>query len=454
MDLKKYFIVFLMLGSMGFSILLFQHFIEDIFLSIPILLNFLISFFICLKYAPENHIIKLSSIYLVGFLLFICGRFIYNIFFPDNAFCIEFGFVYCLDNNEKIKSAILINLSLIFFTYGFLNNKYNKIKKNTVFFEANKNTLLIISCIGLFFGLFSLNNSYKLILSAINNGYLSIYSEQDGIYSTPISLIVFTFFVAILAIQYCFKNKYYFCLIFYRLSLFIYLVIMISSIFQGSRSSFISGLIFILWIYLDNKKINLKNIMFGSLILFFMFFANDLASLSGARDASSNKQDIFNIILEDMLYNQGITMMVFNMGVLNNEFPFLAYLKVILPGIQIFYSFFDNINNSHLTFSSFLLYKLEPVTLSQGFGLGWSLLGDFYAFSFGFLPLFLFYNYYWGKIIYRISERCNDSVYYKGLFICFLTQIFMISRSSISILWALIIFYSIFYLLGRLRFKK
>lgn len=453
MDLRKYFTVFFMLGNMCFSILLFQHFSKDIFLSIPILLNFVVSFFVCLNYAPENHIIKLSSIYLLGFLLFICGRFIYNIFFPDNTFCIRFGFVYCLNDNEKIKSSILINLSLIFFTFGFLNNKYNKIKNDIVVFEANKNTLLIISYISFFLGLFSLNNTYKRILSAINDGYLSLYSEQDGIYSTPISLIIFTFFVAILAIQYCFKNKYYFCLIFYRVNLFIYLVIMISSVFQGSRSAFISGLIFILWIYLDNKKINLKNIIFGSLVLFLMFFANNLASYFGARD-STIVNDLKDYIIEDILYNQGITMMVFNMGVLYNDFPLLSYLKVLLPGVQVFYGFIDNVYNHDLTFSSNLLYQLSPSVFSQGFGLGWSLLGDFYNFSFGFIPLFIIYNYYWGKLIFNISKNFKTNIYFTGLFICFLTQLFMISRGSISNLWALIIFYTIIYFLISLKSKK
>ena len=453
MELKKYFFIFFMLGNMVFSIIFFQHFNKDIILSISTLLNLFMSFIFCIRYAPDSNIIKLSSIYLTGFLLFICGRFFYNIFSPSDTFCIEFGFSYCLNNNEKIKSIVLINLSLIFFTYGFLNNKIYNVKENIITFEPNKKILLIISFISIFLGVFSLNNSYKLIINAVNNGYMSIFSEQDGMYATPISLIVFTFFVAILSIQYCFKNKYYFCLMFFRLNLLIYLIIMISSILQGSRSSFISGLIFILWVYLENKKINLKIILFGVLILFLMFIVNDLASLSGARDAS-NQHDIKDFIIEDIFYNQGITMMVFNMGVLNNEFPLISYLKVLIPGIQIFYGLFENIYNYNLTFSSNLLYKLSPSVFSQGFGLGWSLLGDFYSFSFGVIPLFIIYNYYWGKLIYKISRNFKKNIFYTGLFICFLTQIFMISRGSISNLWALIIFYSIIYFLITLKFKK
>ena len=147
-------------------------------------------------------------------------------------------------------------------------------------------------------------------------------------------------------------------------------------------------------------------------------------------------------------------MMVFNMGVLYNDFPLLSYLKVLLPGVQVFYGFFDNVYHHDLSFSSYLLYKLSPSVFSQGFGLGWSLLGDFYSFAFGFIPLFIIYNYYWGKLIFNISKKFKTNIYFTGLFICFLTQLFMISRGSVSNLWALIIFYTIIYFLISLKSKK
>lgn len=441
-----------MLTNIFVALLFFHLFSMDIILSVSTIINILFSGYYCVKNSPENHIFKLVLIYLLGFGLFVCGRFFSNLFSQSDTFCLEFGFYYCLSDEEKIKSIFLINLALVFFTYGFLNN-VKKTSDNNIILDPNTNTLFILSVISPFLGGYSLYSSYLLISKAISEGYMSIFESQDGVYSSSLGLIVFTLFVSMMAIQYVYKEKYKFCLIFFRLNVFIYLLIMLSSVLQGSRSGFIAGLFFVTWLYLQNKKIHLKHIFFVLSIFLLMFFANDLASLSGARQATSDN-DFFLIILEDIFYNQGTTMMVFNMGVLNDSYPILAYLKVLIPGIQIFYSFFYDIYNYNLTFSNNLLYRLSPSTFSQGFGLGWSLLGDFYAFSFGFLPLFLLFNYYWGVVLYKISDRFNHNGFFQGLFICFLTQIFMLNRASISGLWALVIFYTIIYFLISLKSKK
>lgn len=456
MSLKKYLLIAFMFLNFTISLILFNHYSLDLILSYSIIVNYILSFIFCYKFSPDNNILKLVSIYLFGFGLFICGRFFANVFFVGDVYCIDFGFFYCLSHNEKLESMFLINMSLIFFVYGFLNNK---LTLKTSFYDNkvdyfNKNTLFILSLLSVFLGLYVLYGSYSTIITAINEGYMSIFSNQDGVYSTPILLIIFTLFVAILSLQYSFVSKYKFCKFFFRVNVFIYSIIMLSSILQGSRAAFITGLIFLLWLYLLNRKIKLKTVFFPIFIIILIFLANDLASLSGARDASSANVDVLRIVLEDMLYNQGITMMVFNVGFLNNDYPLLAYLKVLLPGIQVLYGFFHEINNSHLTFSSYLLYQLDPSVFSDGFGLGWSLLGDFYAFSFGFFPLFLFYNYCWGKIIFKVSDSFGNDFFYNGLFICFVTQVFMLSRSSISILWALIIFYSILYVLIKVKVKS
>lgn len=455
MKQMNYFFIISMFLNVAIATLIYQHFGVDSVLSWSIIFNLIISYFLCIRCSLDDNPIKLVFIYLVGFTLFICGRFIANVFGVSDVFCIEFGFVYCLSDLEKIKSFLLINCALIAFLFGFINNKTKRAdnKNEIVLKYPNTLVLFFLSIVGVFLGGISLYNSYKLILSAINNGYLSIFSEQDGLYSTPLTLVAFTFFVAIMAIQYTYKSRIKFSLWFFRVSVLLYIVIMISSVLQGSRSGFITGLLFGLWLYLDKKKLNFRLVLVGIGIFFLIFIVNDLASLSGARDAA-NDNGLAKFLLEDVLYNQGITMMVFNMGMLNDGYPILAYLKVLFPGIQIIYGWFDTVYNYNLTFSSNLLYRLAPSVFAQGFGLGWSLLGEFYAFSFSFIPLFMLLNYGWGKLLFLISSRINYNQFFSGLFICFLTQIFMISRGSVSNLWALVIFYCIVYLLVTVRLKK
>ena len=60
-----------------------------------------------------------------------------------------------------------------------------------------------------------------------------------------------------------------------------------------------------------------------------------------------------------------------------------------------------------LSFSQHLMYKLSPSLFYDGYGLAWSLLGDFYAFSFGLIFLFFLYKYIWGRIIYFVSAAIS-----------------------------------------------
>ena len=182
------------------------------------------------------------------------------------------------------------------------------------------------------------------------------------------------------------------------------------------------------------------------------FFSNYFASLSKARVVTDNR-GLYEKIVEEVFYGQGISMMVFNIGTLEGGYPFLAYLKTIFPGIQVIFSLFSDIQQYQLSFSHSLTYRLAPSVYYDNMGWGWTLLGDFYAFSFGFPFLFLFYNFLWGKLLFKVSALSNSSTYYKGLFFCFLLVVFSISRASISYLIFLVFLYSILYFSLKFKFR-
>lgn len=443
MSLKNLIFILIMMVSCISSLLIYNFYSYDLVFSISLILNLFLSFIILWKKSPDEYLVKLSIVYLVGFTLFIGGRYIANIFGVEDIYCYEFGYSYCLSGDEKIKLNFLINFSLISFIIGFLykSNKVSSLKRNNNQY-FNKKVLSAIVVLSFVTGTFSIYFQLEAVAIAINKGYSALYEGQDEAYQAPFSLISNTLFVASLATIYS-VNKNIKPFIFY--SVFsIFIAGQLLGVLTGARSSFINAIIILLWLFLGTKKISPKKILVLASIPFVFLMTNYLSSLSGARSTTSGGSFYDTIILE-IFYGQGTSMMVFGIGSLETDYPVLAYLKTIFPGIQIIYSFFTDINNYELSFSQSLSYRLAPSVYYDNMGWGWSLLGDFYAFSFGFSILFLLYNFIWGKLIFKISLLNDSSMYYRGLFFCFLITVFSINRASISYLVFLVFLYTFFY---------
>lgn len=434
------------------SLLIYNFYNHDVIFSISLVLNLLLSFIILWKNSPDEYLVKLSMVYLGGFALFIGGRYIANIFGIEDIYCYDFGYFYCLSTNEKIKLNFLINGSLISFIIGFLykpNNFSSLRKSNDQYF--NKKVLSAIIALSFVTGAFSIYFQLETVAIAIKGGYLALYEAQGEVYKAPFALISNTIFVASLATIYS-VNKNIKPFIFYSL-VSIFIVGQLLGVLTGARSGFINALIILLWLFLGNKKISPKKILVLASIPFILLVTNYLSSLSGARVTTSGGS-LYDTIILEIFYGQGTSMMVFGIGSLETDYPVLAYLKTIFPGIQIIYSFFTDINNYELSFSQSLSYRLAPSVYYDNMGWGWSLLGDFYAFSFGSSILFLIYNFIWGKFLFKISLLNNSNIYYRGLFFCFLITVFSINRASISYLVFLVFLYTVFYFSLKLVLRK
>ncbi len=292
---------------------------------------------------------------------------------------------------------------------------------------------------GVLAGLYTSFGTIQSIFKAISSGYLSLYSGQIEEYSSPINLIIMVFFNATVALIFSYRNKINNKLFYFILAIFLFNLVI--SILSGSRANFVSALLVILWFMMGEKKVSLKKILITATLILSVFLTNSIASITGARGASEDNSGFYTKIVEEIFYNQGITMMVFNMGVIENDYPILAYIKTIVPGSQIIYSWFSPVYQYELSFSQHLMYKLSPSLFYDGYGLAWSLLGDFYAFSFGLIFLFFLYNYIWGRIIYFVSAGYGVNTFYNGMYFCFLISIFILNRFSISSFLVLIMFY-------------
>lgn len=454
MNSKNIVFILLMLINSTITLLFYNFYNYDILFSVSIVLNIIISFYILLKNSPEDYILKLSLVYLMGFSLFIGGRYIASLFGAKDIYCFDFGYTYCLNTNEKIKLNFLLNSSLVFFVLGFI---FRSKESNDVINQKeefiNKSALTVILISSVILGFLSIYFQLESVLEAIKGGYGVLYEGQGTAeeYQTPVTLLIGTIFLATIAIAYSVNNKMKPIIFYILVSMYIFSQLI--SVLTGARAGFITAIVILLWIFLGRGKFGLKKLAVIVSAVFIISVTNYVSSLSGARINTSGSS-LYESIVEEIFYGQGISMMVFSIGTIEDSYPTIAYLKTILPGIQVIYQSIFPVEPYDLSFSTSLTHKLAPSVYYDNMGWGWTLLGDFYAFSFGITAIFLFYNFVWGKLLYKISALNSTNTYFRGLFFCFIISVFNINRASISYLIFLIFLYTVLYFSLKLVIRK
>lgn len=440
-------IVFLLI-SLFYVIIFNNYFISCLLL----MFNLFLAFFIVNIDNKVKSFINLQSIFLLGFFLFFLGRFpafILDQSIYEDVFCIDFIFNYCENISNIIYLILVLNLILIFYSLAFIikpKNYYKVIED----YRISKRKLLSIYIVTILSLLLVIINVIESIVLAVTQGYLSLYLSQAEPYQTPYLLLINTICVAGMAVIYSSKKDIKPML--FNIIFILFVFSMLGTILTGSRAAFISALLLLLWHFYKNKRINILRFLILLLVAFLMVYTlNTLAAVSGARPGEVNGS-VFQIIA-DTLYGQGITLMVFNSSLHVEGYPILGYIKTLLPGIQILFPSFGVTERYEFDWSSYMTYHENRQAYISGNGLGWSIFSDFYVLSFGFLPIFCFYVYLFGRFTIYVSD--GTSKFRLGLlFICILS-FFSITRSSISPLILTIIIYSIFSLYARsLRLKK
>ncbi|MDA1255868.1 MAG: O-antigen ligase [Proteobacteria bacterium] len=410
-----------------------------------IVTNLILSFFLVNNNSLTKNIINPQTVLLLGFSVLIFGRFfaaLIDEIYLQRLFCINFIFYYCSTNDEIFRLFVYLQSILLSFSLGFvLIGKDNKVGEFKSY--IGKKRILIIFYLGLISTIYLIFDNFGKILLVLQSGYLALYDGQSEDYETPISLVINGFALSCLALMYAVKennsqvNKYFIILF----SLFVFKLIM--AIATGSRSHFIAGIILLGWYFFHNKKLYLKHYIF--LFLVFLVTAlsvNSLASLSGGR-VVDNVERGFLEKLAFVFYNQGTSLMVFDISLKYTDYPILGYFKVVFPGIQILYLLFDVTERKDFNWSSYVVYNENISAYLNGNGLGWSLYSDFYAFSFGYIPIFCLLVFLFSKMIVKVIS--SDTFYYKGIVLIFVSSFFTINRSSVSGLIFILIVYSLLY---------
>lgn len=418
-----------------------------------VIFNFLLSFIIINNNRINVNLINLQSIFMLGFLVFFLGRFIgviINYNYLNELFCLDFIFNYCSSNDDVRYLFLILNLILISFASAFLLNiNPKKLRSSEVIFLSIKKTKILI-LFYLFFTIINIYQQFQSIIVAISNGYMALYANQADTYQTPFMMLFSVLSSTCLAFLYSVKDhvgkkKFYTLSIIYIFSLFF-------GIATGSRASFISGLILLVWLIFHNTKIKgyLYFILFA-ISGFLIGFINHLASFSGARPFEENI-NILNGIGEN-IYSQGITLMIFNSSLYVENYPLLGGIKTLIPGIQVIYPFFGVSNRYEFDWGSYVTYFENKAAYEAGFGLGWSIFSDFYILSLGFLPLFCFLIFLFGRLIVKITN--SNSNYSNGLKLLMVISLFSINRGQISpLIFSFVVYTIICLLMGTLKVKR
>lgn len=454
---KVLWLVVMIIGSL-FSLLSIVIYDNYFFSSVLILLVFSICLFLSNSNNKVKNFINLQSFFLLGFLLFFLGRMIAVLFnrnISTSFFCIDFIFNYCEEESGVLYLVFIINLILISFAsafvFSFNNGRHNS--KSTIVIDykhVSKNKFFVIYLIGLLSLISVIFSTLDTVYLAINSGYMALYANQAESYTPPFFLLVSTISIASMAVIYSVREQ--FRPIYFKFIFSIFILSMLLSVLTGSRSSFISGILLIVWHFYKNKSISfIRYSAISAAGLILIYFLDTIAALSGARPYDANGS--FLKTLSETFYNQGITLMVFNSSINVESYPVLGYLKTLLPGVQVLFSQFGVTERYDFDWSSFMTYHENSEAYAAGFGLGWSIFSDFYVLSFGFLPIFCLLVFLLGKFIITVNN--TESQFRIGLlFICILS-FFSIVRSSISPLIFTIIIYLIFSLYIRtLYFKR
>ena len=323
---------------------------------------------------------KLSPFFLfmaTFIFLFIGGRFWAELVMPDEFILRRGNFFnehYIRDSLWK-QSLTFILLFLHLSTCGYL--LYARKHKGQPYWSIKRTdmmsidiVLLLMFCILAPPTLYDVFN--KLTTAAGGNGYLSIYQEQSEKVSAGSGLIASILYVFVgIALVYGKRSTKILYLTLISIKALVFILI-------GQRAKFGSMLLFLLWYFLRNKKVNIVKIgIFAGIALLVLV---GVASLSirqiGATDSVSPLHAMCKFF-----YQQGVSLTTFTSSQEIESYPILPYFVSFIPGIASLTSLVTPLSGEEASFANYLACTLSPELFASGHGLGWTLLSDLYLYS-------------------------------------------------------------------------
>lgn len=402
--------------------------------------------------------IKLLSVYSLFFfttLIFIGGRFIAAFlgYTEEHIFTLDF-FVYreLIDIYKTRLMLFVLNIFIMleagmYASKLFTLNKQNlpNITRTSTIPRFNIYTLYII----LFIIIILLTASLPEVISKVlSGGYLALHMGQEQTYEVGLLSKVVTLLYATLGIYLTQNNR--------KLKVVDITVLIVFSVVYmvlGSRGTFVCNILFLIWAYyeLGNKKVNIVKLLSSFLAIgLFLSIGFRLFTL---REIDTENQSIYSSVL-GLLYDQGITLMVFNEAINVEKYPILPMIQNFIPGTIFIASNFIQVSPQNVSYANYLAYSLSPALFSQGYGLGWSVFGDFYVLAGQSLVGFSIIVFLWSYYINKVDTRAKFNHLWRIINISTLPALLFLPRAGLYTYFPLYMYIFILIILVKIKFKK
>lgn len=428
-----------------FTINLYKGTVSDLIFSILYAVIQMISVYLIWQVSERR--LGLFLLFQMTFALFIGGRFItYLLGYEEDIFQPTFFYGYLVSPERKKEIVMYVLLFITFSTIGYcmIRNKSIKPYINIHMSEQLKRGVIqLAKWLFPLFCIYVLYNSISTLRAAMSGGgYLTMYMDQTNDYSgggKMISNLILLFF--------CFsfisnnKRLQLQYLLLYLLNAFVFLLI-------GSRGAIGSMFLFLIWLYSLNHKISLKKTAFYTLLsMLLLLYAFSFSVRSQDVDYQFSPKDLYDIIL-DFVYNNGISLMVFDASRLLDDYPITGFIQTFIPGTVYIWTLFTGIvKPEDLLFTAHLVNELNPVLFNDGYGLGWTVLSDLYLFSFyGNIVIFTLLSLLLGYSAGCLEKFSEDHTFYKFILLYIFMPTLILPRAIIAAVINQVV-YAIFYLI-------
>lgn len=400
-----------------------------------------------LRFFSRENIISFYSLFFLTSLLFIGGRFL-SIFLGYKGqplYELDF-FVYdLLDNQRSSKLFFIVISGFLALEFGHYLSKlvfkrnHDSIDDPRLMLDLNK--YVMFGLIALIFSIL-LVSSYQTFLLVVNEGYLALYSSQGEKYGVDYNSILRTVLSGMTGIFLSQKSKSNRTIFLVLLGLNLLLFII-----AGARGGFVSFLLFLAWYIHDCglKKVNLfKFSLYVAGVFVFITFIFGMISL---RETDVTQESAYQKIVS-ILYDQGVTLMVFNESLYVDHYPVLPLVQNFIPGSSFVYSrLVGDVFPYDISFAAYLSHSLNPELYDAGFGVGWAFFGDAYLYGFRTPLLFCFFVAAFSVFLNYLQINITKNIYIKIITISLVPTVMFLPRSSLNTVFPLIPYILIFFFL-------
>lgn len=365
------------------------------------ILNFLIGLLLIWKTTGSK--INLLLLFFLTSGLFIGGRF-FSILLGTEAVIWEptFFYHYAIDRQHTIEIMYYV---LVYFNALAIGSvmyiiqpiiiKADHISPKTISFL---NYILLIFFVPI--TIYILIIKTKQFQIAASMGYAAIYlsTNQDGDGSNFINTLFLCLFG--LAVAYG-NNKIR------SLYMLIFVIISLIMMVIGARGMFGSVVLVLLWMYSEKHYLSLKKLSLFMLIS--SIFILSVGELSLRSNELTKNIGLFESI-RLFLYDQGVSLMVFDTSRLLEDYPWQPYFQNFIPGfVRVFEIITNTSAGNDSTFAAYMCSTLNPKLYNNGNGLGWTLMSDFYLYAQGNIIIFglftIFFSYSCSVIVNNIKNN-------------------------------------------------